>query len=126
MPIWEPLFVAVSGGRRHERARALEALVTALGRCDIRAATLESARKRERGRLPRPFWEYDVVLVEGFARSDLPQIILGRQRTPGVSSRVLAALDPTHLESEALEAVARRIEQLLFSRPLAQPSPRTP
>jgi hypothetical protein len=99
MAIWEPLFVSVVGGRRDERKVLRGQLVTALRRRGIGAAALDTGpRTRDRcpRRPPQRFWENDVVLVEGFAGSGVPLIVLASRKPPALHrghGEVLALVD---------------------------------
>ena len=118
MACWEPVFVAVVGGTSREREVFLRGLIAALRVHGTTATYLEGGEPpRRKGPSPRersPFWEMDVVFVEGFAGSSLPRIVLSAQgeRLPDPlfsSGDVIAVVDPPVRSASVLDRIALEV-----------------
>jgi hypothetical protein len=115
MACWEPVFVAVVGGSERERALFLRGLVAALRVRGTSATRLEGGEApRRKGASPgdrSPFWEMDVVFVEGFAGSPLPRIVLSTEDEPLpdaalTSGDVIAVVTPPVRSASILDRIA--------------------
>lgn len=132
MACWEPVFVAVVGGTERERELFLRGLIAALRVHGTTATCLEDGEPpRRKGPSPRdrsPFWEMDVVFVEGFAGSPLPRIVLSTEgeEVPDpllTSGDVIAVVTPPVRSASILDRIALDISsRTAAARQLASPA----
>jgi hypothetical protein len=125
--VYEPLFVGVVGGTGAARRAFVRRLLLALGSFGVRAGSLEGeAAERAARSLARPgggeapFWENEVVLLDGLAASTIPRIALlarAGEAAGEPEGETLATVRPPGSSRRAVtSAEVDRVARLLLRR----------